>query len=150
MNVKQMNKTLFLLATAFLVSCDTLATSENPPYVITKPVCEISERSGFFTYAGIVFKFLNTSEKDVTGITVSFMVFDAETQDSPFIGSNIFKIKKLDTVGVNENKEIIISLDKYIYVAPSEPYIIDFFYIAEIQYADGSSWQDSNGIYKVD
>jgi hypothetical protein len=137
------------MAVMFPVSCDMFVTS-NPPYVVTKPVCEIIERPGFFTYAGVTFNLLNTSEKNIDSITVSFMLFDAETQDSPFAGGNIFKIKKLDTVLINENKEIIISLDKYIYVAPSEPYIIDFFYIVEIQYADGSAWQDPNGIYRVD
>jgi hypothetical protein len=127
-----------------------MVTTSNPPYIITKPVCEISERPGVFTHAGISFYFLNTSNQDIAGITVSFMVFDAETQESPFIGSNIFKIKKLDTIQVNENKEIVISLDKYIYIAPSEPYLIDFFYIAEIQYADGSTWQDPHGIYRME
>jgi hypothetical protein len=149
MRVKQASNCLLALAAGFLISCDMLVTS-NPPYVITKPVCEIGERPGLFTYAGIVFKFLNTSEKDIDNITVSFMLFDAQTQGSPFIGSNIFKIKKLDAVQANENKEIVISLDKYMYIAPSEPYIVDFFYIAEIQYADGSTWEDANGIYRVE
>jgi hypothetical protein len=143
-----MNKFLFLFITIILISCNTIIPS-NPPYVITRPSCETTERPGFFTYAGLTFKFLNTSGKSIDNITVSFMLFDADTKENPFIGSNIFKIKTISSIQVNENKDIIISLDKYIYIAPSDPYIVDFFYIAEIQYTDGSTWQDPNGIYRV-
>jgi len=122
---------------------------EAPPYVITKPVCEISERTYVFTYAGLSFKFLNGSGKTVNRITVSFMLFDAKTLTNPFIGSNIFEISKLDLILPDENREILISLDGYIYTAPTEPYLIDYFYISEISYTDGSVWQDKFGIYNT-
>ena len=120
-----------------------------PPFVITKPVFEIYERPYYFKYAGIVFKFLNKSAVTVDKITVSFMLFDPKTNESPFIGTNKFEIGKWDIVLPNENKEIIISLDPFIYIAPTEPYIIDFFYIYEIHYVDNSVWQDKYGKYRV-
>ena len=83
-------------------------------------------------------------------MTVSFTLFDAKTHGSPFIGSNIFAITKLDVVLPNQNREIIISLDQYIYVAPADPFLIDFFYISEIVYTDGSTWQDKYGKYRVE
>jgi hypothetical protein len=144
-----------------LSSCDNIAegvvgidggTAQNlpaPPYVITKPVFEITERIDYFHYAGVVFNFKNTAAKQVDKITVSFTLFDPETQLSPFIGSNVFKITKLIEVLPGENKEIIISLDPYIYIAPDEPYLIDSFYIAAIHYTDGSNWEDKIGLYRV-
>jgi hypothetical protein len=144
-----------------LSSCDTIAggvvgidggTVQNlpaPPYVITKPVFEITERTGYFHYAGLVFNFKNTAAKQADKITVSFTLFDPVTQRSPFIGSNMFKITRLIEVLSGENKEIIISLDQYIYIAPDEPYLIDSFYIAAIHYTDGSNWEDTNGLYRV-
>ena len=122
---------------------------ELPPFVITRPVFEIVERPYYFRYAGIVFKFLNQSTKIVDKITVSFLLFDPKTNASPFIGSNKFEIAKWDTVLPNENREIIIALDQFIYIAPSEPYLIDFFYIYEIHYVDGSVWQDKYGKFRV-
>jgi len=98
----------------------------------------------------MVFNFLNTAQKDVDRITVSFMLFDAVTQTSPFTGSNKFEITKLDHVSPGENIKVIISLDRFFYIAPKEPCIIDFFYISEIHYTDGSCWQDKYGIYRVD
>ena len=153
------NSGIVIIVTILFVACDGLAgiiidmppasPTEAPPFVITKPVFEISGRTNYYNYAGIVFKFLNHAEKHVERITVSFMLFEAKTQASPFITTNKFEISKWDFVFPHENKEIIISLDQYVYIAPTEPYIIDFFYISEILYADGSVWQDKYGKYRV-
>jgi hypothetical protein len=135
--------------TGIVVDMPSTPPEELPPFVITKPAFEIIERPYYFRYAGIVFKFLNTAPEIVDKITVSFLLFDQKTQDSPFIGSNKFEIAKLDVVFPDENKEIIISLDQFIYIAPTEPYLIDFFYVYEIHYVDGTVWQDKYGKYRV-
>ena len=159
MLTRKSNVIIVLIITALFTACDSVSgiiadwppatPSEVPPFVITKPVFETAERPGCFIYAGVVFNFFNTARENVDGITVSFMLFDAETQASPFIGNNKFEITKLDLVLPDENKEIIISLDRYIYIAPAEPYLVDFFYISEIHYSDGSTWQDKYGRYRV-
>jgi len=123
--------------------------NDIPPFVITKPVMEISERTNYYTYAGIAFKFLNNAEEYIDRITVSFMLFDAKTQGSPFMGNNRFEIKRWDMISPGENREVLISLDRYIYAAPSEPYLIDFFYISEILYKSGRVWEDKRGKYRV-
>jgi len=147
-----------LLLTVFLSACDGVnfiadwppaAAGETPPFVITRPVIEITERQNYFTYAGLVFNFLNTAEENVDRITVSFMLFDAKSQASPFVGSNKFEITKFDIVVPNENKEIIFSLDRFVYIAPTEPYLVDFFYISEVHYTNGLAWQDKYGKYRV-
>ena len=135
--------------TGIVVDMPSSPPEELPPFVITKPVFEIIERPYYFRYAGIVFKFLNTSPEIVDRVTVSFLLFDQKTQDSPFIGSNKFVIAKQDIVFPDENKEIIISLDQFIYIAPTNPYLIDFFYISEIHYVDNTAWQDKYGKYRV-
>ena len=159
MRIKRVYITAVILTTILLAACDSAtwviadlppATPvEIPPFVITKPVVEISERINHFTHAGIAFKFLNQAEEAVDSITVSFMLFDARTQSSPFIGSNKFEIRKWDFISPGENKEILISLDQHIYTAPTEPYLIDFFYISEIHFIDNSLWRDEFGKYRV-
>jgi len=123
--------------------------SEIPPFVLSKPVVEISERINCFKYAGIVFKLLNNGEEHIEMIKICFMLFDTKSQASPFIGSNKFEITKYDFLAPGENKEISVSLDRHIYIAPTEPYLIDFFYISEIHYIDGTVWQDIYGKYRV-
>jgi hypothetical protein len=138
---------VLIVGTFVLLAACSLSQPGSPPYVVTKPVCAIGERTGYYHYAGVEFEFLNTSGKTVSRITVSFMLFDAETEKNPLVGSNLFKLDLLGTVYANEKKEMIIPLDPYIYVAPADPYIIDFFYIKEIRYTDGSSWEDEYGTY---
>jgi hypothetical protein len=146
-------KTLFLLTGVYsvliVVSCKLTADS-SPPYVITKPVSYCAERAGYYLYAGVEFTFLNTASKTVSDVAVSFMVFDRETQRTPFIGSNIIKTSFSGAIAGGQAKDFIISLDPYVYVAPEEPYLIDFFYISRIKYDDGSAWEDRNGIYHTE
>ena len=159
MEIRQINSAIILIAAILLMACDYPewvivdnpkgSPSEVPPFVITKPVVEITERINYFKCAGIVFKFLNNAEESVDNITVSFMLFDTKTQASPFTGSNVFEIEKQGFVASGENREICISLDHFIYIAPTEPYLIDFFYVSEIQYTDGSIWQDKHGKFRV-
>ena len=159
MKKKQNSIIIFSIMIMLLSACDDMSgiiidmppssSGQLPPFVITKPVFEIIERPYYFNYAGIVFKFLNQNQEAVERITVSFMLFDQRTQGSPFVGNNKFEIIKWDIVHPDENKEIIISLDGFIHIAPTEPYLIDSFYISEIHYVNGSVWQDKYGKYKV-
>ena len=150
---------IILLIATFFMACDEAPgiivdmppspTGELPPFVITKPVFEIVERPYYFNYAGIVFKFLNQGHEIVEKITVSFLLFDQRTLDSPFVGSNKFEITRWDLVHREENKEIIISLDGFIHIAPTEPYLIDYFYISEVHYVNGRVWRDKYGKYRI-
>jgi len=131
-----------------LSSCEGFIP-ESPPYIITTPVCELSGNSYDFTYAGISFSFMNKSRKTVDSVTAYFMLFDSRTQSNPFFGSNIFEITKLVLISPEENKRIVLSIDNFIHIAPTEPYLIDFFYISKIHYTDGSIWEDQYGTYSV-
>ena len=152
-------KIVILTAAISFSACDGLSRviadippaspHDIPPFVITKPVVEISERTNHYTYAGIAFKFLNKAEEQIDRITLSFMLFDGKTLGSPFIGNNRFEITRWDMVSPGENREIFISLDQYIYTAPTEPYLIDFFYVSEIDYTSGRIWKDKEGKYRV-
>jgi hypothetical protein len=137
----------FIFIIAFLLPSCTAIIPGSPPFVITAPVCELADNSYEFTHAGILFNFENKSNKDIDSITASFMLFDARTQANPFMWSNLFEIKKLIFIPSGENTRVILSLDKFIYITPTEPYLIDFFYISKIEYTDGSIWEDKYGVY---
>jgi len=153
------NATIIFIMAILFASCDGMggivmdlppsSPGELPPFVITKPAFEISARPSQYRYAGIEFDFLNQSTEIVDRITVSFLLFNPRTNENPFIGSNKFIITKRDIVLPEEKQEIIVSLDRFIHIAPTEPYLIDFFYIYEIHYANGSVWQDHFGKFRV-
>jgi hypothetical protein len=130
------------------VSCDAFRVTDGyPPFTISKPVSAVGEKMNYYTFAGVEFSYLNTGSKTVSRVSVSFMVFDAATQKSPFIGSNIIKITFDGEIRGGVKKDFVIPLDPYIYAAPAVPYLIDFFYISEVVFADGSVWEDSGGVY---
>jgi hypothetical protein len=129
-----------------LASCELTADSA-PPYVISRPVSYCGEKTGYYSFAGIEFTFLNTGGKTVSDVSVSCMVFDPETSGNPFIGSNIITASFNGSIPAGEKTGLIISLDRYLYAAPEKPYLVDFFYVSRIGYTDGSVWEDRNGVY---
>jgi hypothetical protein len=107
----------------------------------------VGERSGHYQVAGIEFFVLNVSDTAISEITVSFALFDAQTGKNPLTGSNKFSLTLRRVIAAHEKKEMIIPLDGYLYLAPPQPFVVDFFYIAKIVYVDGSVWTDPYGLY---
>ncbi|GHT57757.1 hypothetical protein FACS1894109_10600 [Spirochaetia bacterium] len=131
-----------------LLVCSCVLTEQDlPPYVISRPVCLTGSKPGYFTFAGIEFDFSNVSGKNISGISLSFMVYDADTKKNPLIGSNTIKMSFEGLVKPQELKKFFISLDQYIYTAPDKAYLIDFFCITKIIYEDGSRWEDPGFLY---
>jgi hypothetical protein len=143
------NETVMITVFCVLLgtSCITDTETEPPPFVIGKPVSVAGNREGYYKFAGVEFTFYNSSDKNVSGMSVSMMVYDRVTNKTPFIGSNNIKANFDGGIAAGEEKLFIISLDPYIYAAPGNPYIIDFFYILRVVFGDGSEWVDRNGTY---
>lgn len=118
------------------------------PYIISNPHVELGKKSNVHEFAGTYFTFYNDSDKTVTEYTVSFLLYDDEGKN-PFIGSNCVVEKIAMEQKPHEAREAIVNLDSYLSVVPDEPYVIDFMYIREIRYSDGSSWSDPWGMYAV-
>jgi hypothetical protein len=136
------------LGALFVSSCDVFYSADGqPPFAVSKPVSAVGKKTDYYAFAGVEFTYLNTSSKTVSSVSVSFMVFDAATKKSPFIGSNIVKTTFDGEIQRGESKYFIVPLDSYLYAAPSEPYLIDFFYIPKVAFADGSAWEDRGGVY---
>lgn len=129
-----------------LISCESEQTS-SPPYVIGSLHCNLGERKNYYLIAGIEFDFWNISQKDVTEIETSGIVFDRDTETNPFVGTNIISSVFSGQIPANTKHTLILPLDQYIYQVPLKPYIIDYFYIKKISYADGSIWTDYSGAY---
>ncbi|WP_191014119.1 hypothetical protein [Treponema zioleckii] len=143
-----MKKTFFaglMLAFFAFSGCSTFAAMECP-YVIEKPHVVLGKVSGKHNFAGAYFNVFNDSQKRVDSLTFSFMVYDKDGQN-PFVGSNNIVSRCDDFIEASSAKEFCVNLDSYLSVVPDEPYLIDFLYLREIHYSDGSSWSDPFGMY---
>lgn len=139
---------MFFISTLLSVmSCSFFEKPEIAPYVISKLECKMGMLEGYYSFGCVQFDFFNASNKDVSEILVSCIVYDTKTKKNPFIGTNFLKNSFSGNIIRQENKTLILSLDQYIFVVPDEPYLIDFFSISKIIYIDGTSWEDKNGFY---
>ncbi len=147
--MKRTSLIILVFLTMLISASCSLSSNETPPYAISVPVCVLGSRPPYYELAGIEFGFINTADKTIVSISFSCRLYDAETEDNPFIGSNQVNVTMPEQVAAGAKAAIIINLDPYIYIAPLEPYIIDFFYVTQITYADGSVWEDKYGTYTV-
>ncbi len=136
---------LFILAVALILS--SCMHMETIPYAVTEPECVIGKVDGIHEFVGLHFTFYNNSEKSINKLKFSFIVFDSTGESSPFIGSNILTANYTDSIAPSESHDVVFSLDSYTSEIPTEPYIIDFFYITKIEYDDGSDWSDPYGFW---
>jgi len=143
-----MNRASMLLICFFMLGCH-IFHAQQVPFTVSKPECVIGGNEDYYAIAGIVLKFYNTSAKTIQRIEVRCMVFDADTQKNPFIGSNVIEAAFNEDIGSGENKELIIPLDKYMHRVPDKPYLIDHFFIRKLTFSDGSVWEDVFGEYKI-
>lgn len=118
------------------------------PYVIANPRVELGKLGETHEFAGAYFTLFNDSEKTISKYTVSFLLYDDEG-NNPFIGSNCVVEKIAAETLPHESKDFVISLDSYLSTVPDEPYEIDFIYLREILYSDGSVWSDPFGMYAI-
>ncbi|AEE16750.1 hypothetical protein [Treponema brennaborense] len=120
----------------------------SAPYVISKPVCKIGAQDGICRFAGVFFDFYNASAKTVSAIEIHCMIYADSGGKNPFIGSNSIRSRFERPIAPQELKNLCAVLDAYITVIPEKPYIVDQFFIAKIEYTDGSTWTDTFGIYE--
>ena len=140
---------LILCIVCFLIftACETTYRF-SCPYEISNPHVEIGESNGDYNFAGMHFSVFNDSSKTVSGFTISFLLYDSEG-NNPFIGSNCIVSKCEIEIDGGQISDFVINLDPYISLVPDEPFIVDFIYLREIHYIDGTSWKDPYGMYCI-
>ena len=126
------------------------ATLENMtcPYVIDNPHVEVGEKNSYHRYAGAYLTVFNDSEKTIQQYTVSFMLYDSDGE-IPFTGTNCVVAECTKEIAPKTEEEFVVSLDSFISVVPDEPYVIDYLYLREITYTDGTNWKDPFGMYAL-
>ena len=135
-----------LLLTSFM-SCET-TDCFSCPYLISNPHVELGEFEDKHKFAGMHFGLFNDSSKSIDSFTLSFMLYDSDGEN-PFNCSNCIVSKCQLFMAAGSNIDFVINLDHYISVLPDEPYLVDFIYVREIHYSDGSVWKDPYGMFCV-
>ena len=140
---------LFEIATAvFLAGCHMQFWDiSSPPYAITKPIYKFAGPDDVCTLGGVFFDFYNKSEKEIVFIQACMNVFDKKTSEPAFEGSVGFLSGAPCILKSREKKNLCIPLDDYLCQMENQSFVVDNFFITRIEYADGTFWQDTIGVY---
>ncbi len=139
------NKVTVIFLLLLVASVSSCVNTKTIPYVITEPECIIGKEDGVHDFAGIHFTFYNNSEKIIQSFKFRCLVFDSEGELNPLVGTNTIIARYEQNILSKDEHDVVFSLDSYILEVPSEPYIIDFFYVTTIEFSDGSTWKDPYG-----
>lgn len=126
-----------------------IAGNLETPYIITKPECHLGSLSPHYTACGVHFSVTNKTRKTMKKLSISCMVYSDMNGSNPFMGNNNIHADFTENIAPGETKILILNLDPYLSVVPSEPFIIDFFFIKRIEFTDGSVYTDYNGTHAV-
>ena len=130
-----------------LIDCKT-NIGLSCPYEISNPHVEIGDCKEKHKFAGMYFSLFNESNKTIDTFTISFMLYDSDG-NNPFVGSNCIVSKIVCEISPNGFCDFVIDLDSYISIVPTEPYLVDYIYIREIKYTDGTKLKDPYGMYCI-
>lgn len=132
-----------LICLLCLMSC-SLYSKNQLPYAVSGEMT--TEDSSLYELGGINLSFYNKSEKKIKKFVVVFFLFD-EDGNSPLVGRNNVVLSITSEIEPEKNFEHCVSLDQFLCEVPEEPYLVDYLYVSEIVYEDGSCWKDPFGMY---
>ena len=141
-----MRKTLRFVLFCFLfliLGCKGY-TLDSIPYVISGEFV-MEDDMQEYEICGVDFFLMNQSEKEISKINIVFFLFDQDGEPA-YECRNKISIETELTVSAGESSNFILSLDQFMNSIPSDPLLVDYLYLAKIEYEDGSIWEDPYGL----
>lgn len=138
-------KNFRLVIPAFLLfsSCG-LFSRDIPPY-LAKGEMVMDNEAEEYEIAGLKLFFLNQSQATIKEFTLVFYMFD-EDGEPVDTGRNNVVLSIEEEIAPSESIDCCLSLDKYLAYIPEVPFEIDYLYVSEIIYVDGTTWKDPLGM----
>ena len=134
---------LLMTVISFLINCKTYSL-DSVPYVITGDFV-MEENSSDYSICGIDFFLMNKTEKEIRSFNVVLYLFDQDGEPAYECNSKISAdIEK--SISSGDSASFCMSLDKFMNSIPSDSLIVDYLYLAKIEYQDGSIWEDPYGM----
>ena len=124
-------------------------TMENPlPYAMTAGELRFGRMEGVCSVAGVFFRLVNTSGREITAVEMTCTIYDHTGRASPLIGGSTIRSWLEVRVAAGEERELCLVLDGHVsrIRQEGEEWLVDQLYASRIEYADGSSWSDPLGL----
>lgn len=133
----------FILFFTQMFSCKSYS-QDFIPYVLDGEFV-MEDGAAEYSICGAEFFLLNKSNSEIKKINIIFYLFDKDGE--PASGcKNKISLDIEQVVGSGEESSFCISLDKYMNSIPEEKLLLDYLYLAKIEYEDGNVWEDPFGL----
>lgn len=141
-----MRKTVLIFVLfLFFSGCSSFRFFECPYTIVDSSIRVFSEH-GSENSCTLLFSVQNNSNKTIEAFTVLFKVYDSDGISLvPDSGSIVARICADIPPGYLHNS--IVHFLPEILCSENDDYSVDSFYVREIQYSDGSTWNDFYGMY---
>lgn len=141
--MKTILRLIFLLITLITFSCKSYAL-DSVPYVMSGEFV-MEEGTSDYSICGVDLYLLNKSEKDIKRINVVFFLFDEDGEPAVECCNKISAVLE-EEIFAGEDRSFCMSLDSFMNSVPEELLIVDYLYLAKIEYEDGTVWEDPYGL----
>ena len=138
--------TRYFLAFGFLLlfmSCNVFS-QESAPYLINGEFV-MDENSPDYSICGVNIFLMNKSEKEIKKMNIVFFLFDQDGEPAYECRSKI-SVEIEESLPGGDSCNFCISLDRFLSSIPEAALMVDYLYLARIDYMDGSSWEDPYGL----
>ena len=137
-------RSIILAAFLLLFTACKLFDLESVPYIISGDFV-MEENSSDYEICGVDFFLINKTEKEIKKIKLVFFLFDQDGEPAYECQSRISLDIDISVMG-KEKKSFCLCLDNFLNSIPENYLFVDYLYLAEIEYEDGSVWEDPFGL----
>lgn len=132
---------LFILC-LFSFNCASI----NKPYFLEGSIQKINiNKKNDLVFC---FNLENLSDKNITNCTLVLSLYDSDGEPA-FNGVDYITFEFNEYIPKKEQKEFIANISAFVYEEDENLLFLDYCYIKNITYSDGSSWQDNFGLFSI-
>ena len=135
-----------LFACLLLSQCRLL--QQKPPFQYLPTVLVVGPAEGCHELIGLHYGVRNLGDISITGLHLSFRLYDETSGPLPAPGENRFDIDYSGEVPPHGEAVICACLDSSFYFQPSGEPIVEEFRISYAKLADGGEWADPFGLFR--
>lgn len=121
---------------------------QKPPFQYLPAVLVLGPVEGCHEVIGLHYGISNIGDTSITGLHLSFRLYDEAGAPLPAPGENRFDVDYAGEVPPHTEALICACLDSSFYFQPSGEPVVEGFRINRAELADGSDWADPFGLFR--
>lgn len=135
-----------LFACLILSQCRLL--QQKPPFQYLPTVLVLGPAEGCHELIGLHYGVRNLGDSSITGLHLSFRLYDEAGGPLPAPGENHFDIDYAEEIPPHGEARICACLDSSFYFQPAGEPVVEGFRVFRAELGDGGEWADPFGLFR--